>query len=227
GRRQRTCHGGLWIRIKMKSSTLTSWPFSPQAALTVIFVLGSPASAASDKEPSSTDSPPAPLSSAPASSPSSHPPASSAAATGSAPSSEAPASSFEAPAVPLDGLIGRLAREARYLPKVQPTAEEVLATLEKAGESVPTRQQSLGDTYKASYCLGGYTLDGAFALSACEYADAAAATAGRDLSKTILSHVTVRDVWSHKAGTLAIVQLKDDDATTALKKKLVAAFLAT
>ena len=215
----------------MKSSTLTSWPFSPQAALTVIFVLGSAASAACDKKSSSTDSPSAPLSSAPlssvpASSPSSHPPASSAAATGSAPSSEAPASSFEAPAVPLDGLIGRLAREARDRPKVQPTAEEVLATLEKAGESVPTRQQSLGDTYKASYCLGGYTLDGAFALSACEYADAAAATAGRDLSKKILSHVTVRDVWSHKAGTLAIVQLKDDDATTALKKKLVAAFLA-
>src|ERR1035438_1233453 len=127
----------------MKSSTLTSWPFSPQAALTVIFVLGSPASAACDKKSSSTDSPSAPLSSVPASSPSSHPPASSAAAAGSAPSTEAPASSFEAPAVPLDGLIGRLAREARDRPKVQPTAEEVLATLEKAGESVPTRQQSL------------------------------------------------------------------------------------
>lgn len=122
--------------------------------------------------------------------------------------------------------MGRLGREASSRPKVSPTADEVLAALEKAGADIPSKQQSLGDTYKANYCIGGYTVDGAFALSACEYTDAAAADAGRDLSKQILVRVTTRDVWSHKADTLAIVQLKADDATTARKKKLLAAFLA-
>jgi hypothetical protein len=137
----------------------------------------------------------------------------------------APADSI-ALATGLDSLIGRLSREARDRPKVQPTAEDVLAKLETLGERISTKQQSLADTYKANYCLGGYTVDGLFALSACEYADAAAAVAGRDLSKKILSHVTTRDVWAHKATTLAIVQLKADPATDAQKKKLVAAFLA-
>jgi hypothetical protein len=126
----------------------------------------------------------------------------------------------------MDGLMGRLAREAHNRPTVSPTADEVLAVVEKQGETIPTKQQSLGETYDASYCLGGYTVDGAFAISACEYPDAAKAAAGRTLSKTILAKVTTRDVWAHKADTLAIVQLKLDDATTAVKKKLVAAFLA-
>jgi hypothetical protein len=126
----------------------------------------------------------------------------------------------------MDGLVGRLAREARGRPSVSPTADEVLAAIEKLGETIPTKQQSLGETYAASYCLGGYTVDGAFAISACEYPDAAKAEAGRTLAKTILAKVTTRDVWAHKADTLSIVQLKADDATTATKKKLVAAFLA-
>jgi len=123
-------------------------------------------------------------------------------------------------------LMGRLAREASNRPKVSPTADDVLATLDKLGATIPNKQQSLADTYKANYCLGGYTLDGAFALSTCEYADAAAAEAGRTLSSQILARMPTRDVWSHKDATLAVVQLKADDATTARKKKLVAAFLA-
>ena len=130
------------------------------------------------------------------------------------------------PAAGVETLTGRLAREARGRPRVSPTAEEVLAALDRVGASIPNKQQSLGDTYKANYCLGGYTVDGSFAISACEYADAADAEAGRALSKQILSRVTTRDVWTHKTDTLAIVQLKADDATAARKSKLVATFLA-
>lgn len=126
----------------------------------------------------------------------------------------------------IDTLRGRLANEASGRPKVSPTADEVLATLDKLGATIPNKQQSLADTYKANYCLGGYTLDEAFALSACEYSGAPAAEAGRALSKQLLAKMPTRDVWSHKDATLAIVQLKADDATTARKKKLVAAFLA-
>jgi hypothetical protein len=130
------------------------------------------------------------------------------------------------PTAGIETLMGRLAREARGRRAVSPTAEDVLSALEKLGATIARRQQSLGDTYKANYCLGGYTVDGSFALSACEYDDAAAAETGRGLSKQILSRMRARDVWSHKADTLAIVQLKADDATTARKKKLVAAFFA-
>jgi hypothetical protein len=137
-----------------------------------------------------------------------------------------PAASTEALATPIDVLFGRLAREAHDRPVVSPTSDEVLDALGRLGAVIPKREQSLGDTYKANYCLGGYTEDGAFTLSACEYADAAAATAGRELSKKILAKMPTRDVWNHKSDTLAIVQLKADEATTARKKKLVAAFLA-
>jgi hypothetical protein len=141
-----------------------------------------------------------------------------------APAPATPGASVPAPG--LDTLTGRLLAEARNRPGVRPTADEVLAALGKLGATVPNKQQSLGDTYKARYCLGGYTPDGAFALSACEYPDAEAADAGRDLSRQILARVTARDVWSHKASTLAIVQLKPDATTVAREKELVAAFLA-
>jgi hypothetical protein len=199
----------------MKSPTHSLRSPLPPAVLAALLLMASVAPGCDKKAPPDA---PAVAAASPSAAPTQAPSA--------APGEPPPASSVEAPAVPLDGLIGRLALEARFRPKVQPTADEVLAVLDKLGETIPTRQQSLGDTYKANYCLGGYTLDGAFALSACEYADAPAASAGRDLSKKLLAHVTARDVWSHKADTLAIVQLKPDDATTAQKKKLVAAFLA-
>jgi hypothetical protein len=149
------------------------------------------------------------------------------AATTPAPSGSAePASSLEAPSIPLEGLVGRLGREAANRPKVKPTADDVFTALEKAGAPVPHKQQSLGDTYKASYCIGGYTVDGALALNVCEYGDAAAASAGRDFAKTVFPRMTTRDVWSHKADTLSIIQIKPDDATTTLEKKLVATFSA-
>ncbi|HEX3769418.1 MAG TPA: hypothetical protein VHV30_01075 [Polyangiaceae bacterium] len=150
----------------------------------------------------------------------------SAGATSAPPASGAAASSIEAPPVALDGLVARLAREAANRPKVKPTADDVFAAFEGAGANLPRKQQSLGDTYKAAYCLGGYTADNALALSVCEYGDEAAASAGRDYSKQVFPRMATRDVWAHKADTLTIVQIKPDDATTALKKKLAAAFVA-
>jgi hypothetical protein len=147
-------------------------------------------------------------------------------ATPAPPASGAGASSIEAPPIALDGLVARLAREAANRPKVKPTADDVFVALEGAGATFPRKQQSLGDTYKAAYCLGGYTADNALAVSVCEYGDEAAATAGRDFSKQVFPRMTTREVSAHKADTLTIVQIKPDDATTALKKKLGAAFAA-
>ncbi len=161
------------------------------------------------------------------------PPTGSAGESGSAsqlaplPAPLAPAAAASEPAATgFETLTGRLAHEARARPAVSPSAEEVLGALDDLGAKIPHRQQSLGETYKANYCLGGYTVDGLFALSACEYPDAAAAGAGRDLSKQILARMPTRDVWSHEAATLTIVQLRADAATSARRDRLVSAFLA-
>lgn len=201
----------------MKTSFFLSRPSIPHAFVASILLassLGCDNKAASTEPSASATSAPPAVPSAPAVAPP------------VAPEASASAAQTEALATPLGTLFGRLAREAHDRPTVSPTSDEVLDALGKLGAVVSKREQSLGETYKANYCLGGYTEDGAFSLSVCEYADAAAATAGRSLSKKILAKIPTRDVWDHKADTLAIVQLKADDATTALKKKLVAAFLA-
>ena len=127
---------------------------------------------------------------------------------------------------PGETLMGRLAKERGYRPAVKPAAEEVLAAFDRLGAPIVDKQQSLAATYGASYCLGGYTTDRSLAIDVCEYGDAGAATSGGALSKQLLVRVANRDVWVHKADTLAIIQLKADPPTTALKKKLVDSFLA-
>ena len=122
--------------------------------------------------------------------------------------------------------MGRLAKERQGRTSAKPTADDVLAAFDRLGASIPNKQQSLAATYGANYCAGGYTIERALALDVCEYSDKTAAGAGRNLSKEILVRVSNRDVWVNKTATLAIVQLKPDPATTALKKKLVDAFLA-
>jgi hypothetical protein len=130
------------------------------------------------------------------------------------------------PLAPGESLMGRLDREAKSRPKVSPTADDVFAACDKLGAGVAQRQQSLAATYKASYCIGGYTPGNALAVNVCEYADEASASAGRDMSKKLFPTLATRGVWSHKAATLTIIQEKQDDATSALEKKIVAAFNA-
>src|SRR5215472_9638305 len=60
-------------------------------------------------------------------------------------------------------LFGMLGAEAAARPKLSPGADDVYAALDKAGYAVGDRRQSLGRTYKASYCAGGYTKDMALA----------------------------------------------------------------
>jgi hypothetical protein len=122
--------------------------------------------------------------------------------------------------------MGRLAQERQGRTGAKPNSDQVLAAFDRLGAAIPDKQQSLAATYGANYCAGGYTIERSLALDVCEYGDQPAAEAGRSLSKQILVRVTNREVWVNKTATLAIVQLKPDAATTALKKKLVDAFLA-
>jgi hypothetical protein len=157
------------------------------------------------------------------------------------PSASAAASLMAAPAVssvpaaptagspvlgPGETLAGHLAQEALDRPKVKPNADDLFAAFDKLGATIPQKQPSLADTYNAKYCVGGYTEARDLAITICEYADEASASAGRDLSQKLLEKVTARDVYSHKDVTLAIIQLKADSATTALKKRMVLAMNA-
>jgi hypothetical protein len=144
------------------------------------------------------------------------------------PTSDAAAASIDTtgPLAPGETLMGRMAKEANARPAVKPTAEDVFAAFDKLGASVPQKEQTLAATYKAAYCVGGYTADRTLAVNVCEYPSEAAATAGRDLSRSLFPKMPARDVWRQRETTLAIIQQKHDASTTALEKKLVDVFLA-
>jgi hypothetical protein len=128
---------------------------------------------------------------------------------------------------PGDTLPGILVREAANRPKIKPNADDVYAALEKAGVTVPKRQQALGSTYHASYCSDGYTADGLVAVQVCEYTDETAGKAGYEYSKAAFPNMSSRTVWGHKATTLTVIVQKAGPAADALEKKLSAAYLGT
>jgi hypothetical protein len=110
-------------------------------------------------------------------------PAPSAAPAGSAaPSSIAAPSAVASAAPQANGvamtLADRLLKEAQSRPAIQPNADDVLAAFAKIGGGVVTKKQGMGATYKASFCEGGTTGDGAVTLSICEYPDDASAKDG-------------------------------------------------
>lgn len=154
-------------------------------------------------------------------------PAPSGASTIAAPAaSTAMASAGAGAASPGDSLFSRLGHEAANRPAIKPGADDVYAALDKAGASVPTRKQSLGTTYHAAYCTGGYTASAALAVDVCEYADEASAKAGYDYTKTLFPGMTNRSVAANKATVLVVIEQKSDDATVALRKKVVSTYQA-
>jgi hypothetical protein len=118
-------------------------------------------------------------------------------------------------------------REAANRPGVKPTADDVYAALSSAGVAMGERKQSLGATYHAAYCNGGYTQDGALAVNVCEYANDADATAGRDYALTMFPNLATRTVYAHKANTVTVIEQKTDPAAKATAKKIVTAFNGT
>jgi len=145
-------------------------------------------------------------------------------ATPAAANATAPAG--PAAASPGDSLFSRLGHEAAHRPGIKPGADDVYAALEKAGAPVPTRKQSLGTTYHAAYCTGGYTADTALAVDVCEYPDETAARAGYEYTRKLFPGMTSRTVAANKATVLVAIEQKSDDATVALRKKVVSTYQA-
>jgi hypothetical protein len=152
---------------------------------------------------------------------------STASAAASAGLPDAGGSSSMSEPVPGEGLGGHFAREAKNRPGLKPNADDIFAALGRAGVGVPKQTQSMGSTYKAAYCTGGYSADSLIALTVCEYANEADAKAGRDYSISLFPKMTNRTVVAHKTNTLTIVDQKSTDASKAEAKKANDAFNAT
>jgi hypothetical protein len=147
---------------------------------------------------------------------------------GTGPTASQPAPAVSAPPgpsdVPGETLYGRLQREAQNRPSIKPNADDVFAALDKAGVGVPQRKQSLGSTYHAAYCTGGYTSNMALAVNVCEYANVAAAQAGADYAKTVLPNMTNRFVSTNKSTILMIVDQNQDPKTPPLRAKITSTY---
>jgi hypothetical protein len=98
-----------------------------------------------------------------------------------------------------------LAEEAKTRPHLAPSAEEVLAVLGHDGVKVAESKQVLARIVGARYCLAGTTAAG-LAVSVCEYADAAAASAGRARSLEAFKMIHNRDIYLRGPITLTLVR---------------------
>jgi hypothetical protein len=90
----------------------------------------------------------------------------------------------------------QLQEEGRGRPRGALTVEQVLAALAEAQVEVKEPRQVLAQVHLARYCQSGTTASG-LAVGVCEYADAQAAQAGREHSRTHFGQVAFREVLAH------------------------------
>jgi len=179
----------------------------------LVLLLGLVACSRGAAEPASSGPSGTPVAATPA-------PATSAAAATAAPN--APAATAVAPGAtrPDETLFGLLGSEAQNRPHIQPNADDVYGALQKAGYAVGDRRQSLGRTYKASYCTGAYTSDGSLAVDVCEYPDEAAAKTGLATARTLFPGMTSRTVVGHKATILTVINQRGEVAADARARRI-------
>jgi hypothetical protein len=129
---------------------------------------------------------------------------------------------------PMATLIGTMATELKSRPGVHPSVDDGFAAFAKAGVPIIEPKQSLGTTYKASYCSHGLTTAKDLSVLLCEYPDEARAAAGFAESKKLFTALSTRQTMSRKTLLLAtIFQLPDHSASaTAAQKTVVATFNA-
>jgi hypothetical protein len=146
------------------------------------------------------------------------------------PEAASPVASAAAPSAPIEGnksIGGALHEEAKARVPGKPSVEEVFALCEKLGAPVPTKEQTVARTYRASYCVGGFTADKKMSINVCEYPDEATVDAGAEISNKLFKALAERrHVLMHKSTTLTLFEAVPGDDTRALTKKLGDAFLA-
>jgi hypothetical protein len=139
-------------------------------------------------------------------------------------SGEVASATNSTPPVPYGmALAERLRLEAAGRPSDTPKAEDVLAAVTKAGVPLDAQAQHLASPIGARFCIGAKSPQNV-AMSACEYADDAAAAAGRDASVKAFAKIEHRDILLNKRTTLTILQAPFDAQSQAAHDKAVAAF---
>jgi hypothetical protein len=134
------------------------------------------------------------------------------------------AATATAPSLPYGlALADRLRNEAAGRPTETPKAEDVLAAIVNSGVPLQDEAQHLASPIGARFCVGAKSPQN-LAMSACEYADVAAATAGRDASAKAFGAIEHRDIVVNKKTTLTILQSPFDPQSQAAHDKAVAAF---
>ncbi len=143
------------------------------------------------------------------------------------PPSPAPSGSALTPIGEDQSIGAKLSEEVRNRKPGNPSVEQVFALCEKLGAPVPSKEQTVAKTYRASYCVGGFTTDKKLTINVCEYPDEASVAAGAEMSKKLFKALQGRrQVLAHKNTTLTLFTADDSDASKALAKKLGDAFLA-
>jgi len=129
---------------------------------------------------------------------------------------------------PMATMFGTMATELKNRPNVHPSVDDGFAAFAKVGVSIPAPKQSLGTTYKASYCSHGLTDAKDMSVLLCEYPDETHAMAGLVESKKLFPGLAARQTWSHKS--LLMVTIFQDPkliaSATPKRQNVLAAFNA-
>jgi hypothetical protein len=102
-------------------------------------------------------------------------------------------------------MFGTMETELKNRPGIHPSVDDGFAAFAKAGVPISAPKQSLGTTYKASYCSHGLTDTKDLSVLLCEYPDEAQATAGLAESKKLFVGLKARQTWSHKSLVMATI----------------------
>lgn len=128
------------------------------------------------------------------------------------------------PVQPVFSLGDKLEVEKHDRPTATPKAEDVYAAFEKSGFVLTEKQQHVASVFGAKFCLGAKS-DPEMAYSVCEYADEAAAKAGRESSIKALAVVPNREISVNKKTTLTVRQpATKTSASEAAAKKAAQVF---
>jgi hypothetical protein len=129
---------------------------------------------------------------------------------------------------PMATMFGTMATELKNRPDVHPSVDDGFAAFAKAGVPINAPKQSLGTTYKASYCSHGLTDAKDLSVLLCEYPNEAQAAAGLAESKKLFPGLASRQTWSHKSLLMATIfqDPKLIASATPKQRKVLATFNA-
>lgn len=122
-----------------------------------------------------------------------------------------------------DDIAGLFHAEARQRPTGTVHVEDALVAFESAGVETTDVRQHLAKPFGADYCAGAEAGHGVV-LSLCEYADPAAASAGRAASAKGLATIPHREIVQNGATTLTLRERSRTPESQAVVERLKRAF---